>query len=102
MNLKSGNDKIVKMRKYELILALRPIAEKDRKTLVDTIKSWLKDAKFALEESWGSKALKYEIKKELTGFYYDFVFDIETIPADFEKKLINHENVLRHLVIRKK
>jgi len=90
------------MRTYEFVFVLRPIAEKDRKTLVDTIKSWIKDAKFTSEESWGSKALKYEIKKELTGFYYDFVFEIETIPADFERKLINNENVLRHLVIRKK
>lgn len=90
------------MRKYELVFVIRPIAEKDRKILVDTVKSWLKDAKFTLEESWGSKALKYEIKKEQTGFYYDFAFDIETIPVDFERKLINHENTLRHLVIRKK
>ena len=90
------------MRLYEFVLVLRPIPEKERKQLVDTIKSWLKDVKMLHEQEWGSKALKFKIKKELTGFYYDFEFETEKIPADFEKHLFNTNEVLRHLVIRKK
>ncbi len=71
------------MRTYEFVLVIRPIAEKDRKTLVDIVKAWVKEAKFTSEDVWGSKALKYKIKKELTGFYYDFVFEIENIQADY-------------------
>ena len=90
------------MRIYEFVLVLRPIEEKERAKILDTVKSWLENAKFLSEKEWGSKALKYKIKKELTGFYYDFEFEIEKIPADFEKRLINTSAVLRHLVIRKK
>ena len=90
------------MRLYELVLVLRPVPEATRKKILETIKSYLKGVKFVSEKEWGSKALKYKIKKELTGFYYDFELEAEVIPGDFEKKLFNHENVLRHLVIRKK
>jgi len=90
------------MRTYEFVLVLRPVQEKERKKILDTIISWLKDVKFVREEEWGSKALKYKIKKELTGFYFDYEFETEKISADFEKKLYNTDGVLRHLLIRKK
>lgn len=90
------------MRKYEFVLVIRPITEKERTKLLDTVKSWLVGASKLNVQEWGSKALKYKIKKELTGFYYDFEFEAEKIPADFEKRLINTDGVLRHLVIRKK
>lgn len=90
------------MRVYEFVLVLRPVPEADRKKILETIKGWLKDVKITSEKEMGSKALKYKIKKELTGFYYDFEFETDMIPADFEKRLVTNENVLRHLVIRKK
>ena len=90
------------MRTYEFVLVLKPVEEKERGKILETIKSWLTDAKILSEKEWGSKALKYRIKKELTGFYYDFMFEIEKIPADFETRVINTDTVLRHLVIRRK
>lgn len=91
------------MRIYELVLVLRPsLKEDDRKKLLTTIKTWIKDVKITKEEDWGSKALKYPIKKELTGFYYDFILEADKITEDLEKKLLTQENVLRHLLIRKK
>lgn len=92
------------MRSYELVLVIKPtLQETDRKKLIQTITSWLKDIKIVKEEDWGSKALKYPIKKELTGFYYDFILETEnSVASDFEKRLINQENVLRHLLIRTK
>ncbi len=90
------------MRTYEFVLVLRPVVEKQRKEVLNTVKSWLKDVKITSEKELGSKALKFRIKKELTGYYYDFEFETEKIPADFEKRLVNTNEVLRHLVIRKK
>lgn len=90
------------MRVYELVVVLRPLAEGERKKLLETIKGWLKEVKVLSEKEWGSKALKFVIKKELTGYYYDFELEAEKLPLDFEKRLINTDGVLRHLVIRKK
>lgn len=90
------------MRTYELVVVVKPVPEADRKKLLETVKSWLKDVKWTSEKEWGSKALKYKIKQELTGYYYDFEFNAEKVPADFEKKMLNLDGVLRHLVVRKK
>jgi ribosomal protein S6 len=90
------------MRTYELVVVLKPVPEADRKKLLETVKFLLKGVKMLSEKEWGSKALKYKIKHELTGFYYDFEFEAEKVPADFEKRMINTDGVLRHLVVRKK
>ncbi|MGH7245889.1 MAG: 30S ribosomal protein S6 [Candidatus Levyibacteriota bacterium] len=92
------------MRTYELVVVVRPtLTEPQRKKLLETVKGWLKDVKVVKENDWGSKALEYKIKRELTGFYYDFMLETqESVPTDFEKRLINDENVLRHLLVRTK
>ena len=92
------------MRLYEFVVVLKSsLSDTERKKLLDTIKSWLKDVKILAEEDLGSKALRYHIKHELMGVYHKYELESETgIPADFEKRLLANENVLRHLVIRKK
>lgn len=92
------------MRTYELVLVVRPsLTEAKRKSLLETVKSWLKDVKVAKEDDWGSKALRYAIKKELTGHYFDLMLETEkAVPADFEKRLLNEDDILRHLLIRSK
>lgn len=92
------------MRLYEFVVVIKSsLSDTERKKLLDTIKSWLKDVKISAEEDWGSKALRYKIRHELMGVYYKLELESENgIPADFEKKLVANENVLRHLVIRKK
>ena len=92
------------MRHYELVLVVRPtLAEANRKKLVESVKALLKGVKVTVENDWGSKALAYPIKKELTGYYFDFILETEDgITADFEKKLLNNEDLLRHLLIRTK
>lgn len=92
------------MRAYELVLVVRPmLAEVDRKKLVESVKALLKGIKVTAENDWGSKALSYPIKKELTGYYYDLILETEgSVPVDFEKKLINNDNILRHLLVRVK
>lgn len=92
------------MRTYELVVVVNSsLTEPARKKLLDTVKSWLGDVKVAKEEDWGSKALKYRIKKELTGHFFDFHLETaDKVPADFEKKLLSQDEVLRHLLVRTK
>lgn len=103
------------MRAYELILVVKPsLTEALRKKMITGIKTLLKparnasasdaggDLKIVKENEVGQKSLAYKIKKETSGFYFDFFLEGENIPADFEKKLLENENILRHLVLRTK
>ena len=92
------------MRTYELVLVLKTaLSETNRKKLLETVKDLLKTAKIIKEENLGQKPLSYSIKKELAGFYVDISFEMkEDMPADFEKKLSLNENILRHLLLKKK
>jgi ribosomal protein S6 len=89
------------MRTYELTLVLRPsLKDTDRKKLIDEIKGFAKGSKVSKEEEWGQKPLSYPIKRELAGFYVNYVLEMENIPMDFEKRLITSDGVLRHLLVR--
>lgn len=91
------------MRVYELVLVLRPsLKDADRKKVLDAIKDFLKDLKITKENDWGQKPLAYTIKKELAGYYYQILFEGESIAKDFETRLIRNDNVLRHLLLRTK
>lgn len=79
------------------------LAETGRKKLLETIKKWLNGVKILKEEEWGEKALSYPIKKEKSGFYYLLSLEGELgVPSNFEKRLLGEEDILRHLLIRKK
>ena len=91
------------MRYYELVLVLKTsLSETQQKKIIDSIKSLLKPVKIIKEDLLGQKPLSYPIKKEIAGVYVDWSFEMESIPSDFEKKLLVNESVLRHLLIRKK
>jgi ribosomal protein S6 len=91
------------MKTYQLVLVLKTsLSEANRKKFIETVKGYLKGAKFTKEEDWGEKTLAYAIKKEKSGFYLNLLLELANLPADFEKKLTTNENVLRHLVIREK
>lgn len=93
-----------RMKQYQLVLVLKSsLSEANRKKLLETVKGWLKDVKFNKEEEWGEKPLSYPIKKENSGFYQNFLFELkEAMPSDFEKRLTTNENVLRHLLLKQK
>lgn len=92
------------MRVYELVMVLRSsLNEAQRKKFIETVKTWLGEVKVKKEDEWGQKPLAYPIKKEIAGFY--LLLSLETgnsIPSDLEKRLLTNENILRHLLIRKK
>lgn len=91
------------MRSYELILIVKTsLTDVLKKKLVAGVKVLLKDLKIVKENEIGQKSLAYKIKKETNGFYLDFLLEGESIPSDFEKKLLENDNILRHLVLRTK
>lgn len=91
------------MRSYELVLIIKKaLSEGEQKKTVGFVKGLLKGAKFSKEDELGQKTLSYTIKRENTGMYFDWNFEMETIPVDFGKRLLENEGILRHLVIRKK
>ena len=92
------------MRKYELVLVLRSsLTETQRKEIVDEVKAQLQSVSILEEHDWGSKALAYPIKHELTGHYIDIIMQSETgLPVDLEKRLLANTDILRHLLIRTK
>jgi ribosomal protein S6 len=100
------------MRKYELVLVLRPsLKEADRKKLLETVKEQLGKVKIAKEHDWGQKALAYSIKKEDAGYYIMMQLEAadpkgsemqDVIPADFETRLNRNNSVIRHLLLKTK
>lgn len=92
------------MRIYELVVVQKPsLTDAQRKKILDTVKSLLKDMKVSIEDL-GQKQLAYPIKHEHSGHYSMLTVETEsaTITPDFEKRLLQEEGILRHLVIRKK
>ncbi len=92
------------MRLYEIVMVLKTsLSDKEREKWLETVKGWVKDFKVTNEEHWGQKPLAYKIKKEVAGVYHKIELEGEnSLPADLEKRLINTEHVLRHLIFRKK
>ena len=91
------------MRLYELILVTKTsLTDTLRKKLLTGVKSMLKDLKIVKENEIGSKPLAYKIKRETNGFYFDFILEGETFPQNFEKKLLENDDILRHLLLRTK
>lgn len=91
------------MRSYELILVVKTsLTDALRKKLVAGVKTLLKDLKIVKENEVGLKSLAYKIKRETNAFYFDLILEGESIPSDFEKKLLENDNILRHLLLRTK
>ena len=93
---------------------MRPmLKDADRKKILADIAGWLGKITITKENDWGQKALAYEIKKESAGHYYMLELEGEEpsykgtveerkggVPADFEQRLIRHNDVIRHLLLR--
>lgn len=93
------------MRTYELVLVFRPsVTEAQRKKLFDSIKGWLKGIEITKEDNLGLRALSFPIKRETSGYYT--ILSLEgkdtVISQDVEKRILAQEEIIRHLLIRKK
>lgn len=87
---------------YNLTLVLRSsLKDAERKNIIEGIKALIGKAKVA-EKEWGQKVLAYPIKKEVSGVFLSWNIDLDNVvPLDFEKKLLNNDGILRHLLLRK-
>lgn len=92
------------MLNYEIMFIVKTTieAEKQKKT-IDSMKKIITDAKGKIVETkeMGEKKLAYPIKKELNGYYY--VLKVEATPevvAEFDRRALIDETILRHLIIK--
>jgi small subunit ribosomal protein S6 len=92
------------MRLYDLVVVTRPsLSDAQRSKVLGGIKDFLKEMKVVKDENWGQKPLSYKIKREVAGVYHLLQLETEkSIPAGLEKKLVNEDSVIRHLLIRTK
>jgi small subunit ribosomal protein S6 len=92
------------MRRYELMLVLRPDApdERTQAVLERTTRLIVGDGgQIVKAQPWGRRRLAYQIDRYREGQYHIIVFEApaETI-AELERGLLITEEVLRHLVLR--
>ena len=92
------------MRRYELMLVLRPDAAEDRvqATLDRTTRGIAAAGGQIVKVSpWGRRRLAYPIGQYREGSYYLLLFDAPSDAiGDLERSLLITEEVMRHLVTR--
>jgi small subunit ribosomal protein S6 len=90
------------MRRYELMLLLRPDLEDDKlQSAVEKVTRAIVNAGGSLAKvsPWGKRRLAYEIKHHRDASYFLIHFDIEpTEIRPLEQSLMISEEILRHLV----
>lgn len=92
------------MRRYELMLVLRPDAPEDRiQAVLEKTSRHVTDAGGQIVKAapWGRRRLAYQVDRYREGSYHIIHFDAppEAI-VDLERTLLITEEVLRHLVVR--
>jgi small subunit ribosomal protein S6 len=92
------------MRRYELMLVLRPDVPDDRsQALIDrtTRQIVASGGQIVKVAPWGRRRLAYPIDRHREGSYHIVVFEgPSTVVAELERGLLITEEVLRHLVTR--
>ena len=92
------------MRRYELMLVLRPdVADDKAQAVIDrTTRQLVADGGQIVKVApWGRRRLAYQIDRHREGSYHIVVFEAPpTAIAELERALLITEDVLRHLVVR--
>lgn len=89
------------MKKYQLVMVLKPDLKKDQKDkLITEVKGLIGEVKNDKTDSLGEKKFSYPLKKERRGEFLVLNFEADTILSDFNKRIGIREEVLRHLLIR--
>jgi small subunit ribosomal protein S6 len=92
------------MRRYELMLVLRPDApdERAQAVLEKVTRTIIADGgQIVKAQPWGRRRLAYAIDRYREGQYHILVFEAPpTTVAELERSLLITEDVLRHLVLR--
>lgn len=91
------------MKEYELTVLIHPDLEADLDTVLDKVRTLVKDngGKVAKEDAWGKKKLAYQINKQDFALYH--YMDLE-LPAEAPLVISNTLNitdgVLRYLLVK--
>ncbi len=92
------------MRRYELMLVIRPDAPDDRvQALLEKVTRQIAGAGGQIVKAapWGRRRLAYQIDRYREASYHIIHFDAPADSiADLERTLLITEDVIRHLVIR--
>jgi len=92
------------MRRYELMLVLRPDAPDERiNAIVDrTTRQITADGGQIIKVApWGRRRLAYPIERYREGSYHIVVFEgVASTISELERTLLITEEVIRHLIIR--
>jgi small subunit ribosomal protein S6 len=92
------------MRRYELMLVIRPDVPDDRSQAVidrTTRQIVASGGQIVKVAPWGRRRLAYPIDRHREGSYHIVVFEgPSTVVAELERGLLITEEVLRHLVTR--
>lgn len=92
------------MRRYELMLLLRPDAPDEQvQAVIERVTRAIGGAEGQIVKvsPWGRRRLAYPIGQHREGSYFIVLFDAPaTVVAELERTLNITEEVLRHLVIR--
>jgi small subunit ribosomal protein S6 len=90
------------MRRYELMLLLRPDLEEDKlQSAVEKVTRAIVNAGGALTKvsPWGKRRLAYDIKNHRDASYFLLHFDIDPSHVrELERGMLISEEILRHLV----
>ncbi|MGI8999765.1 MAG: 30S ribosomal protein S6 [Candidatus Limnocylindria bacterium] len=90
------------MRRYELMLLLRPDREDDKlQATVERVTRAIVNAGGSLSKvsPWGKRRLAYDIKRHRDASYFLIHFDIEPAQVrEIERGMLISEEILRHLV----
>lgn len=92
------------MRRYELMLVLRPDTPDERTQAVidrSTRQITAAGGEVVKVAPWGRRRLAYQIDRYREGSYHIVVFEAPgTAIAELERSLLITEDVLRHLIVR--
>src|SRR2546427_11842764 len=92
------------MRRYELMLVIRPDVPDDRSQAVidrTTRQITSSGGQILKVAPWGRRRLAYPIDRHREGAYHIVVFEAPTTAiAELERGILITEEVLRHLVVR--
>jgi small subunit ribosomal protein S6 len=92
------------MRRYELMLVVRPDVPEDRvQAILDRSTRAITGAEGQIVKvsPWGRRRLAYPIERYREGSYHIIHFDAPAeVIAELERTLLITEEVLRHLVVR--
>jgi small subunit ribosomal protein S6 len=92
------------VRRYELMLVLRPDVPDDRTAaIIDRVTRQITadGGQIIKVAPWGRRRLAYAIDRHREGAYHIIVFEAPTtVIAELERGILITEEVLRHLVVR--